>query len=77
MAKRKEKLSGADRRWGYPIYVDGKANATEAAKILGCTVPHVWRLGDRGLIRRGKRAGARNYFYCVRSIREYQEPVEV
>lgn len=68
-------LRGVDRDWGYEFGSDGTLNDSQAAELLGCTRTWVWKLGKRGLLRRGKDKSGR-WYYCKRSLTDYRKVEE-
>lgn len=75
MIAAKSKESPADAAYGYPFGVDGVVNRSTATALLDCHKATLYRLCNRGIIRRGL-AGGRAKF-CRRSIDDYLRSLEV
>lgn len=79
MATATEKLTGADKRWGWVLGCDGYFTRDEAAKRLRVSNQTVDRLAKRGLIRYLKhgRSAQSKVTICCRSIEEYAKSQEL
>jgi excisionase family DNA binding protein len=69
-------LTGADRRWGYTIGVDGWLTVKEAAELTGFTIQYLCKLHRDGKVRKARSQG-RSPRYCKRSVVAYIAPIEV
>lgn len=70
-----EKLTGADRKWGYRVCEDGAASLDEAMSFLSCSRTTLWRLIKAGEIRQTMVRG--KPVVCRRSMLLYLAKGEV
>ncbi|TWU12880.1 hypothetical protein CA54_17060 [Symmachiella macrocystis] len=72
------KLTGADKEWGYRFGVNGLMSVDEACAFLGGIHGETLkRKSNDGLVRRGRHPNGRTLAYCRRSVIEYIAQMEV